>query len=251
MLIAQISDTHILAPGAPERAAESRTENLRRCVADINWQGVDIVLHTGDSVQNGVAEEYAFLRDILSDLEAPLYIVPGNRDRAAALRETLDHLGYLPGEGEFLHYAVEDYPLRLIGMDTTCAGERKGFFCAERRGWLEETLSAEPEKPTLLFFHHPPFDVPSEGYIDGYRNPAERETLTAVVSRHPQVVQILCGHVHSQNRRDWGGTVVTTMPSVAVDVRKGVDTAIGEAPLYMLHRFEPGAGVDTGTRVAA
>jgi len=39
MLIAQISDTHILAKSSDQAAGAGRAEALRRCVADINRQG--------------------------------------------------------------------------------------------------------------------------------------------------------------------------------------------------------------------
>ena len=135
MLIAQISDTHILEKSSDQAAGASRAENLRRCIADINRHGVDLVIHTGDSVQNGEAEEYAHLREILADLEAPLYLVPGNRDRHGALRDALNHLSYLPRDGDFLHYVVEDHPIRLVALDSVVAEERKGVFCARRLAW--------------------------------------------------------------------------------------------------------------------
>jgi Icc protein len=250
MRIAQISDTHIMTPSFDAPAAAARAANLRACVADINDQGVDAVIHTGDTVQNGTAEEYAILRDILSALDAPVFLVPGNRDRRDALRAALDHLAYLPRAGEFLHYAVEDFPLRLIGLDTVFAGDRKGYFCAERVAWLEETLAAAPDQPTVLFFHHPPFDIAWNDYVGGYRNANEAEALTALVARHPQVVRVLCGHVHCLHRAEWGGTVASTMPSVAVDVRKGVEDAVGAAPIYLLHRYDAdAAGLVSETRV--
>jgi len=235
MLIAQISDTHILARSSDDAAGASRAENLRRCIGDINRQGVDVVVHTGDSVHNGIAEEYAHLREILAELEAPLFLVPGNRDRHGALRAAFDDLSYLPKDGDFLHYAVEDHPIRLVGLDSVVAGERKGVFCAQRLAWLEETLAREPDGPTILFMHHPPFDIAEHNYVGGYRRPQDAEDLAALVSRHPQVKRLLCGHVHCLHREPWGGTVGATMPSVAVDLRKGVEAAIEAAPLYVLH----------------
>jgi len=234
MIIAQISDTHILAKSSDLSVAASRAENLRRCIADINRQGVDVVVHTGDSVQDGLAEEYAHLREILADLEAPLYLIPGNRDRHEALRQSLDQFSYLPKTGDFLHYVLEDLPVRLIALDSVVPGERKGVFCAKRLAWLEETLAREPDRPTLLFMHHPPFDIEPH-YVGGYRRQREAEDLAALVSRHPQVKRLLCGHVHCLHREPWGGTLATTMPSVAVDLRKDVDEAIGDTPLYFLH----------------
>jgi 3',5'-cyclic-AMP phosphodiesterase len=248
MIIAQISDTHILARSSDEAEGASRAESLRRCIADINRQGVDAVVHTGDSVHHGLAEEYAHLREILADLDAPLFLIPGNRDRHDALRAALDHLWFLPKSGALLHYAVEDLPIRLIGLDSVTPGERKGVFGPRRLAWLEETLAREPEKPTVLFIHHPPFDI-APHFVGGYRRQQDTEDLAAVVGRHPQVVRLLCGHVHRLHREPWGGTLATTMPSVAVDLRKGVDAAIEAAPLYLLHVASNGGELVSQTRV--
>ena len=234
MIIAQISDTHILARSSDQAVGVRRAENLRRCIADINRQGVDLVVHTGDTVQDGMAEEYAHLREILADLEAPLFLIPGNRDRHGVLREALSHLSYLPRNGDFLHYVVEDYPIRLVALDSVVTGERKGVFCDRRLAWLEETLAREPDRPTLLFMHHPPFDIDPH-YVGGYRSPQDAEGLAALISRHPQVKRLLCGHVHCLHREPWAGTVATTMPSVAVDLRKEMDPAVQSTPLYLLH----------------
>ena len=245
MLIAQISDTHILAPGSEHPAAARRAGNLERCVADINRQRPEAVIFTGDTVQHGRPEEYARLRALLAPLEAPLYIIPGNRDERGALRAAFADQAHLPGAGEFLHYAVEDHALRLVALDSTAPGERKGVFCPARQAWLEETLGRAAGRPTVLFIHHPPFDI-GDHYIGGYRRPEEAEALAAVVARHPQVVRLLCGHVHCRSETPWAGTLATTMPSVAVDVRKGVDeTAAQERPIYLLHRLAEAAGADS------
>ena len=248
MIIAQISDTHILAKSSDLAVAAGRAENLKQCVADINREGVDVVVHTGDSVQDGSPEEYANLREILAGLEAPLFLIPGNRDRHGALRRALNHLSYLPETGDFLHYVVEDYPVRLVALDSVDAGERKGVFCERRLSWLDTTLAREPDKPTLLFMHHPPFDI-APHYRGGYRRQAHADDLAALVSRHPQVKRLLCGHVHCLHRESWAGTVATTMPSVAVDLRKEVDPAIGAAPLYLIHTAANDGGLVSHTRV--
>ena len=237
MILAQISDTHILAKTSDDPAGASRSENLRRCVADINARGVDAVIHTGDSVHHGAAEEYAHLREILSDLNAPLYFTPGNRDRKEGVRAALDGLAYLP-KGDFLHYAVEDHHLRLVALDSVTAADRKGTFCAERLVWLEDTLSTGSETPTVLFMHHPPFDIVPY-YEGGYRRPQDTEELAALVRRHPQVIRLICGHAHCMHTTEWAGIVATCVPSIAVDLRKGVDPVFGTTPVYALHDLSP------------
>jgi 3',5'-cyclic AMP phosphodiesterase CpdA len=248
MRIAQISDTHILPRSSDDATGTRRAENLRRCIADINEQAVDAVIHTGDSVHGGEAEAYAHLGEILAGLEAPLFMVPGNRDRREALRGVFAHAARLPAKDEFLHYAVEDHPVRLVAIDSVAAGDRKGSFCAARHAWLEETLAQAPDRPTLLFIHHPPFDIPENHYVGGYRHPEQATDLTALVGRHAQVKQLFCGHVHALHRAPWAGTVATVMPSVAVDLRIG-DGAPAE-PSYLLHTVSPQGEVTSRTRIA-
>ena len=250
MIIAQISDTHILAKSSDDPHAATRAESLRRCVADINHQRVDAVIHTGDSVHHGAADEYVHLREILTNLKPPLFLTPGNRDRHIGIRTTFDHLAYLPKRGDFFHYVVEDYPVRIVALDSVITGERKGVFCAERRAWLEETLARDRDKPTLMFIHHPPFDV-GDHYVGGYRRTQDAQDLAAVVGRYKQVKRLLCGHVHRFHRESWAGTTATIMPSVAVDLRKDVDPAIGDTPLYVLHKVSETGGVVSEPRVVS
>ena len=197
---------------------------------------------TGDTVQHGRADEYGWLRELLAPLQAPLYLVPGNRDDNEELRRAFSDAPFLPASGPFLHYAIEDFDTRLVAIDSTWPEERKGRFCEQRQAWLEATLAAQPERPTLLFIHHPPFDV-GDHYVGGYRRPEEAAALRSIVTGHEQVTGLLCGHVHWPVSREWAGTQARIMPSVAIDVRKGVDeTEAAGRPIFMLHRLSgPGA----------
>jgi 3',5'-cyclic AMP phosphodiesterase CpdA len=236
MLIAQISDTHILAPDSDEPSADLRADCLRRTVEDVNAQRPDVVIFTGDTVQHGQPEEYARLRELLAPLEAPLYLVPGNRDDNNVLRESFSDKSYLSTAGGFLHYEIDEHDVRLIAIDSTASGERKGRFCAEREARLDAVLSEQPERATLLFIHHPPFDV-DDHYVGGYRQPEEAVALENIVVRNPQIVGLLCGHVHWLVEREWAGVQARIMPSIAVDVRKGIDENDAQGrPIYLLHR---------------
>jgi len=249
VLLAQISDTHLLLPGTEHPAAELRADCLRRCVADINLQRPDAVIFTGDTVQHGLAEEYIYLRELLAPLDAPLYLIPGNRDDKIAMRAAFDDQAFLPEDPDVLHYVVEDHAMRLVALDSSSPGERKGVFSSERLAWLDTVLKEQPDWPTLLFIHHPPFDV-DDHYLGGYRRPEEAAALTDLVSRHAQVVGLLCGHVHWPVERDWAGTVARIMPSVAVDVRKGIDEVEArERPIYMLHRLADQTRLDSQSRM--
>jgi len=248
LLVAQISDTHILVPESDHPAALLRGDCLWRTVADVNRQQPDAVIFTGDTVQHGQPEEYARLRELLAPLEAPLYLVPGNRDDKNEMRAAFSDHAYLQATGEFLHYTIEDYDVRLVGIDSTLLGERKGRFCEKRQAWLGKTLNDQADRPTLLFIHHPPFDVDTH-YVGGYRRPEEATALEDIVRRHPQVMGLLCGHVHWPVERDWAGTEARIMPSIAVDVRKGIDEAEArQQPIYLLHRLSDETGLVSQAR---
>jgi len=248
VLLAQISDTHILAPGSEHPAADWRADCLRRSIADVNRQRPDAVIFTGDTTQHGQPEEYARLRELLGPLEPPLYLVPGNRDDNSELRSSFGDQRYLPRNGDFLHYVIEDHAVRLVALDSTSPGERKGVFCPARQAWLDAVLSEQPIRPTLLFIHHPPFDVDAH-YVGGYRRPEEAAALADVVRRHPQVVGLICGHVHWLFGCEWAGRPARIMPSIAVDLRKGIDeTEAREQPIYLLHRLSDETGLVSQAR---
>ena len=152
MLIAQISDTHILARTSDAPAVQLRAECLRRCVADINRHRPDAVVFTGDTVQHGQPDEYAHLRELLAPLKAPLYLVPGNRDDKQAQRSAFDDATYLSTTDEFLNYTIEDYDVRLVGLDSTLAGERKGRFCEQRQAWLDADAQRTTGSPDTVVY---------------------------------------------------------------------------------------------------
>jgi 3',5'-cyclic-AMP phosphodiesterase len=267
MLVAQITDTHILAPGKMFRAriepsapstelvyAEIDTGAcLARAVAALNALVPlpDITIVTGDLVDHGEAAEYDHFRQLLAPLRMPVFVIAGNHDSRAPLREAFGDAGYFPPEG-FLHYTVEDYPLRLVALDTLIPGEIGGTLCAERLGWLDAALGAAPDRPTLVMMHHPPFAT-GITHMDGH-GLANIAALAEIVARHPQIERIACGHLHRAIDRRFAGTVAGTAPSTAhqaqLDLRPGARLHFRfEPPGYQLHLWEPETGLVTHTAV--
>lgn len=262
MNLVQISDTHLFEPGADERA-EARIANLRAAVDAVNAleTPADAVIHTGDVVQTRAPGEYALAREILSGLDAPLYIVPGNRDCRASLRRTFGDGGYMAGDGdEPILYAIDTHPLRLVGFDTQSGvghdgnpnDIRKGDLDTHRLDWLDATLAARPDSPTALFMHHPPIDITTSDYPWQYVRREVETELTEVLARHAQVLRIFSGHSHREFSAPLGGIEVRTMPSIAVDLRLGDFTAQQDGqPLISLHRFESAGVIHSETVVSA
>ena len=267
MILAQITDTHIVAPGmlfrCPVQGAAPDAERvyreldtaqyLTRAVAALNAlvPRPDVAVVTGDLVDHGEPAEYQELRRLLARLQIPVFVIPGNHDAREPLREAFHSDGYLPTEG-YLQYTIEQYPLRLIALDTLIPGKHGGMLCAERLGWLDAALAAQPARPTVILMHHAPFAT-GITYMDNY-GLDNAAGLAEVVGRHSQVERILCGHVHRTIDRRFAGTVAGTAPSTAHQIRLNLVPGarisfIFEPPGYQLHLWEPETGLVTHTAV--
>ena len=257
MIVAQLSDPHIVAPGKSPRTPAGfgpvdTAGFLTRAIAAINRLDPlpDVTVITGDLVDRGEPVEYDQLRRLLAPLRMPVYVIPGNHDAREPLRAAFGGDGYLSTDG-FIQYAVEDYPLRLVALDPLVPGKHHGELCADRLDWLDRTLAAAPDHPTLVMMHHPPF-VTGIAYMDGC-GLENTDALAAVVARHPQVERILCGHLHRPIDRRFAGTVAGTAPSTAHQIALNF---LPEAPLrfmfeppgYQLHLWREG-GLVTHTAV--
>lgn len=254
MLICQISDLHIKTPGALAYRVVDTATYLRRCIAHIlaQKQQPDIVVITGDLVDGGRPEEYAYLRELLAPLSMPTYLLPGNHDDRNALRATfLDH-AYLRQTERFVQYVIDAAPLRLIALDTVIARQSDGELCSTRLAWLEDRLAEAPQTPVVILMHHPPFST-GIGHMDriGF---ADARGLEEIVSRHPRIERILCGHLHRPIHVRFGGTIASTCPSpahqVALDLdRDAPSQFMLEPPGYQLHWWNEHTGLVSHTAV--
>lgn len=249
MLIVQISDPHVKREGELLYGRIDTQGFLERAVAHVNglYPRPDIALVTGDLVDKGAPAEYANLKRLLSRLEIPFYLIPGNHDARDALREAFPEHGYLPRAG-FLQYVLNDRPLRLIALDTLVEGKGHGALCGERLDWLEARLG-ESDRATLLFMHHPPFDVGMEA-LDAARLLEGGERLEALVRAHGNIERVLCGHVHRPIQVRWAGTMASIAPSTAhqatLDLRNGASLSMTmDPPGVALHLWRPGASLVT------
>src|SRR5947207_1143204 len=106
MLIAQLSDPHVPAPGKLLYGRVDTAAFFARAVHAVAALDPlpDLVVLTGDLVDEGEPEEYAHLRELLAPLRMPVFAIPGNHDVRAPFRAAFAADGYLPADG-FLHYA--------------------------------------------------------------------------------------------------------------------------------------------------
>lgn len=252
MLIAQISDPHLSSPDAelfggyqPDFALARVLERVARLDPR-----PDFVWLTGDLVENGTSEEYANLRGRLAGFDLPTAAIPGNHDARAAFAAALAGSPVLTGTGDTLDLVVDDHPVRMIGLDSLVEGESAGRLGPDQIDRLGERLAEAPDRPTVIFLHHPPFPT-GIGFSDATRC-ADGDRLAAVVARHPNVLRVAAGHVHRAVHTGFAGTIASICPAVAwaipldfaPDARPRLEP---QNPGFQLHRWTPGAGLVTHT----
>ena len=256
MTVAQLSDLHIVARGAPQKPGVDPAANLRAAVAHV--LGLDplpeLVVVSGDLVDRGDAAEYDHLRELLDPVIDRLRLLPGNHDHlpslAAAFPEVpglhLERASFVDDLHDGLHDGPQDAggPMRIIGLDTHRPGLESGRLDAEQLDWLDHLLIQPGEPPTLVVLHHP---VHPTGiwFMDQMRlHPSDAAALGRVVERHAQVQVIAAGHVHRSSVTLWHGAIAMTVPSVAhaIDLQLSERTPgwRPEPPQFALHALVDG-----------
>ena len=248
MLICQLTDLHVRPVGqAANRVSETNALTLRafRAVAALD-PAPDVVLITGDLTECGLAAEYANLAAMLRQtLRMPVYVVPGNHDRREVLRAELAHLPGVSEDPDYVQYAVSCGPVRLVMLDTVVPGAGHGALRPDQLDWLDRTLAAAPDRPTLIGMHHPPFTC-GIAHMDriALREPAR---FAAVIARHPQVERIVCGHHHRPIVARVAQAIASIAPSVAHQVELALhpeapSAFVMEPPAYQLHAWSAADG---------
>jgi Icc protein len=251
MLIAQISDPHIRQAGELYQDVVDSNGMFADAIRHLNVLDPrpDLVLISGDIVDHGDPAEYAMARRLLAELQIPYLVIPGNHDDRTAFRAAFTDQPYLPqGDGP-CHYVIDDRgPVRIVALDVTIPGKHHGRIDAAALAWLEAVLSDQPQRPTLLMLHQPPFatGIP---YMDPYWCEGGEE-LAALVRRFTHVERITCGHVHRFMQLRFGGTALCTAPStttaIALQLRADAKPASYlEPPAFLLHHWREDTGLIT------
>lgn len=242
MLIAQISDTHITVPDADEPQFKARIKALEAFVEHISTlaEKPDLVLHTGDVTHGGLPEYYDTVKTVMKDLGVPAHFALGNRDLSENLVAGLADLGGAKQVDGFLIYSIDKFAVRLIAMDTQHREHNIGTTCSVRLGILDSLLKEQPDQPTALFMHHPPFEVPTSKYPFQFDDRILSDAFLSLVSQHSQVIHMFCGHMHREFSVQLETCRASCVPSLPADNRLGkFEPDLDGKPLYQLHRWHP------------
>ncbi len=244
MLLAQLTDTHILEPGSNDDHLLDNSARLAAAVDRLTNETMAprAVLATGDLTDHGTEVEMAILLDLLDPIDAPILAVPGNHDVRATFRDAFD----LPwASATNLSWSVEVDDLVIIGLDTIVPGSHGGRFDAEREEWFIAALDEAGDRRVVIAMHHPPF-LSGIGWMDEMTLQG-RDRFADVVAGRPTIERIFCGHLHRPQVTTVGGVTtsvgVSTAQHIELDLADGAPVGVICDPGgYHLHHDQQSGG---------
>jgi hypothetical protein len=194
-------------------------------VTDTMRRGIDVLLAAGDLTAEAEPADVTRSKAVLDrfgELGRDWFVARGNHDRAHSgaawasckpgqfegtrdcFRDT-----YYPGQQAW--YGEQLFGLRLLGLDTydkTGNGGDNGGLGAAQWDFVTKALVAEPDRPTLVFGHHP---VPLESTFTSVPpvqfnlDLQQGQRLESLYAKAPGVFLHHAGHTH-RNKRVVGTT---------------------------------------------
>ena len=242
MKILQISDIHLRGDGRLSFGAADTQQSFKQTMKHLMDMDPkpDVVVITGDLADNGNHEAYKKLKEELSKLEFPLYILPGNHDKKEIFYDMFAEM--CPVKKDIyphVCYTLEEGDIRIIVVDSTMEGKHNGGFSEKVMKWLEDRMEEYQGKPTLIFTHHPPFTTG----LTLMDEPFENSERLVQLLKDKSYVRLCCGHMHRPIMTQWKGIQAMTCPPVAMLIEldlseKGGDTFYLGDPAYALHDLQ-------------
>lgn len=179
-----------------------------------DWRA-DIVMVTGDLIQDDSILAYEKFCELLSTLALPVYCVPGNHDVRESMRAALAK--------DPFHYcaSVELNNWLLVGIDSCAAGRAGGLITQRELARLDKAIAKSTAPHVMVCLHHPPVTMGS-AWLDTVGLDNGDEFLQRV-SASGKVKLAIFGHVHQEYDSTLGALRILGTPSTCRQFEKGSD----------------------------
>ncbi|MBU2576591.1 MAG: metallophosphoesterase [Nanoarchaeota archaeon] len=199
-IFAAITDPHIgLYLDYPDwlLLGSKADEVLKTAVEDINKQGVNFTIITGDISTSGTLAQLTKASSLLNNLAAPFYVVSGNHDNAGSDGKTafMNIFGF-----SSINYTFNFGEFHFIVVDPTLDHSVNSYmnFTKELRDWIEDDLFNNPNKYTF-FITHPNLQAQNTPLNGGtYFGLVSGSTeLKNILENNGNVIATIGGHTHT------------------------------------------------------
>lgn len=212
--ILQITDTHLFA-GETDTLLGINTLNSYHAVLDaiVKQQlPADLIVATGDLVQDQSTRAYQRFTDGIARLPAPCVWLPGNHDYQPSMAQELAAAGISSSKQVLLG---EQWQILLL--DSQVQSVPHGELSDDQLIWLDNCLAQHTDRHTVVMLHHHPL-ASGCTWLDQHslRN---SHMLAEVLTRYQNIEGILCGHIHQDLDVMWNGIRMLATPSTCVQFK--------------------------------
>lgn len=226
--IVQVTDPHLFNDPNSELLGINTQASFSQVLTEIQQQhyAYDLVLATGDLVQDSSDNGYLRFCENVKSLEKMVFWIPGNHDFQPKMVEFLTKENVNAGK----HILLGEH-WQILLLDSQVQGVPHGQLEVEELAWLQAKLAAYPQRYTLVVLHHHLLSTGSR-WLDQHnlRNPHE---LAGILAPFPRVKAILYGHIHQQVDSTWHGYHVMATPSTCIQFKPDCNT-------FTLDTLQPG-----------
>lgn len=210
-----ITDPHLFSNREGQLLGVNTTQSFQAVLDAIGQTSFeyDLILATGDLVQDHNREAYHRFAQMVKPLAKPLFWLEGNHDIQPQMGNALSLYAQIQPQKQILvgkHWQV-------ILLDSHVEGYPYGLLSRSQLDFLNSALSAYPERYSLIALHHNVLPTQS-AWLDQHtlRN---AEQLAEVLFPFKQVKALLHGHIHQEVDSFWKGYRVLATPSTCIQFK--------------------------------
>ncbi|QGM81518.1 3',5'-cyclic-AMP phosphodiesterase [Otariodibacter oris] len=217
--ILQITDPHLFATPDGQLLGVPTVKSFQAVLDAIQKEAFDyeIILATGDLVQDHNREAYHRFGQMVKQLKKPLFWIEGNHDLQPQMSNALGIYAQIQPH----RHILLSNNWQVVLLDSHVFGKPGGKLSKSQLAWLAETLKNNAERYTLVVLHHNILPTNS-AWLDQHSlsNP---EQLADVLSDFPNVKAILHGHIHQEVDKKWMDYRVLATPSTCIQFKPNCD----------------------------
>jgi Icc protein len=190
---------------------------LEKALGDDQWRP-DVMLITGDLVEDKSRAGYERLRTMLEPFRLPTLCLPGNHDNPSIIDQVLN-------DDNFTYCGHQDFDSwRLVLLDSHVDGADFGMVSDSELQRLEQTLEDAGQRHVLVAVHHQPVSIASP-WLDrsGLRNGSD---LISLVERYEQTKLVVWGHIHQVFDSQRGSIRLLCTPSTCAQFTPRTDKCL-------------------------